>query len=331
MITELTDDDLVEEYRCHHSWKDNPWLWILGGAFGILMAFFGFAVGLMTRPDPLRLQLMTTLPLMMGGSAIIRGFSLRKIPTGVKIEPDGLFIYFPNETIHYQWAEIGLAKVETSGMHQKKNVTLYNREGKVLHRLQNTFDSFEQMSESILSRVERKSGETAEKIKKKHSRKEAWLCFGVGLFFACAGAFMAWDTFETQRRDTLLKEVAIEGEAEIVRRFVAPNGVTHRLEYRVTNNLGTSATRNAEVEVWYWDSLDEVETVPVRYVEEFPKYSELIEGEVKEEEEFTESVSGKFLITGIASLFSLVGLTVGVLGFCGINIKIGEGTRKKTS
>ncbi len=75
------------------------------------------------------------------------------------------------------------------------------------------------------------------------------------------------------------QQVAVPGEARIERRFLAPNGVTPRLEYRITTADGLTATRNAEVTRDDWDRLEEASNVPVVYVADEPAISRLTEGE----------------------------------------------------
>ena len=95
----------------------------------------------------------------------------------------------------------------------------------------------------------------------------------------------------------------VPGEAEIVRRFVAPNGVTRRLEYRVTGVGGQTGTRNAEVTLAYWESLEDAKTVPVIYVPQEPAVSRLVDGEV-----------GSRDLSDSPAV--MIGLSVGLIALC---------------
>ena len=91
--------------------------------------------------------------------------------------------------------------------------------------------------------------------------------------------------------------------AEVVRRFTAPNGVTRRLEYRVTGVGGRTGTRNAEVKSAYWNRLENAKTVPVVYVPDEPAVSRLVEGEV-ESRDLADSPG------------FMMGLSVALIGLC---------------
>ncbi len=86
-------------------------------------------------------------------------------------------------------------------------------------------------------------------------------------------------------RAQLLKESGVETDAEIVERFLAPNGVTPRLVYRVTSPDGRSATRNAQLERMVWQDLEGEKTVRVRYVPDEPSISRVLEGEVEDRQQ----------------------------------------------
>ena len=63
-------------------------------------------------------------------------------------------------------------------------------------------------------------------------RAGRWLARMGGLL--ALAAVNLWMIQREQRAQRLLSEAAVPGDAEIVRRFLAPNGVTARLEYLVT-------------------------------------------------------------------------------------------------
>jgi hypothetical protein len=120
---------------------------------------------------------------------------------------------------------------------------------------------------------------------------------------AFASGFIAWKTHENQRALRLLAEHGEPGEAEIIRRFVAPNGITKRVEYKVTNSAGLTATRNVEVEPSYWDRLEGAKSIAVIWVPNEPSASRLALGEAKDRE-FTNTPAGGY---GLAALGGLLG------------------------
>jgi hypothetical protein len=97
----------------------------------------------------------------------------------------------------------------------------------------------------------------------------------------------------------------VHGEGEIVRRFVAPNGVTKRIEYRVQG----SKLRNVEVDPILWDQLEHAKTVPVVHIPDEPDINRLEFGEVKKDD-FTGTPAGGYLLSTLGGLMALF-----VLGF----------------
>ena len=92
--------------------------------------------------------------------------------------------------------------------------------------------------------------------------------------------------------------------AEIVRRFIAPNGTTKRIEYRLVNAAGVSATRNVEVEPGFWDRLGNAKTIDVIWVPAEPFASRLLDGEVNERE-FTKTPVGGYGLAALGGLLAL--------------------------
>jgi hypothetical protein len=121
---------------------------------------------------------------------------------------------------------------------------------------------------------------------------------------ALGAGFAAWTTHENQRALRLLAARGEPGQAEIIRRFVAPNGVTKRVEYKLVNSAGRTATRNVEVEPRFWDRLEGAKSIPVIWVPEEPSISRLALGEVRDNE-FTKTPAGGYGLAALAGLFGV--------------------------
>jgi len=69
----------------------------------------------------------------------------------------------------------------------------------------------------------------------------------LGSLLGMGAVFIAFRTHADQRGNTLLRTKGVQGDGEIVRRFVASNGVAKRLEYRIAGaavkNIGRSRVR----------------------------------------------------------------------------------------
>jgi hypothetical protein len=142
-----------------------------------------------------------------------------------------------------------------------------------------------------------------------------------------AGIAIAWMTHREARAAQLLAKASLPGQAEIVRHFLAPNGITPRLEYKITTEAGISGTRNAELARDYWDSLEDATSVAVVYVPGEPWISRLVEGEV-EETDFTRTPLGGYGLGAAAMVMGLFFLGASVLQWRGWDIDLDSKTGK---
>ena len=219
------------------------------------------------------------------------------------VGPQGVCIEDRRGQRHYSWADIGWAATGTSTMGFRRQLTLYDIRGKTIASLSDAFDGFDSLVEQVQSHIAKKADATAPTIQKRKGRKSAVFVASVALILGAVSIANLWMGFEEKRTAKLLQEAGVPGEAEIVRRFVAPNGVTRRLEYRVSGVGGQTGTRNAEVTPAYWDSLETAKTVPVIYVPQEPAVSRLVQGEV-ESRDLSDSPA------------VMIGLSVVLIGMC---------------
>jgi hypothetical protein len=147
-------------------------------------------------------------------------------------------------------------------------------------------------------------------------------CFVFGCVLAAGAVFIAVTTREMQRANKLLSLKGVPGEGELVRRFVAPNGVTKRIEYRVAG----STVNNVEVESRFWNQLEDAKTVPVVYVPEEPNISRLQEGLVPDDD-LTSTPGGGYLLSGLGGLMALFVLGYSPLAWMGYDLVFDEKQR----
>lgn len=257
------------------------WVCFGVGLMSIAFAAAGFAIALALRVDQITLQFLVTGPTLVGIALIAASRLMAQTPKQVTVGPEGLCIDHerqPRQKI--AWQDIAWAAVGNAGLMQQRQLLIYDRQGKTLVGLSDSFEDYKQLIKQIQKAVAKKQDETSESVRRSKARKSA-------LFLGAAAAFLSfiaganfWMASETERTDALFERDAIAGQAEVVRVFVAPNGVTKRLEYRVTGHNGQTATRNAEVTDAYYHQLETATTVPVRYVPAEPAISRLVDGEV---------------------------------------------------
>jgi hypothetical protein len=282
----------------------NGTLLMLAGVAGMCVAALGFALAIYARPGQLALHSMTTLPAILSVGALTAGWRLLRTPGRVIVGSDGLTIETSRGERRLRWSDVGSAGVETGGMTHRRLLNITDVDGKSIAKLDQSFDDFDAMVAIISRHVEAKGDDTSARILRKKARRNAILAFTVGLFMAVACIFVAWTTRAEQRAGRLLAEKGEPGEAELVRRFVAPNGVTKRIEYRVTSAGKPSGTRNVEVEPDYWESLAGAKSVPVVFVPDEPGISRLERGEVIEKD-LTKRPAGGYLLAALGGLLAL--------------------------
>jgi hypothetical protein len=304
------------------------WLCFIGGIAMFMFAAIGFAAALIALVGQIELQFMVTGPTLVGVALVAASRHMARTPTQVTVGPDGICIdhdHKPREK--FGWDQIAWAAIGNAGMLQQRQLLLYDRNGKTLAGLSDSFEDFKQLIKQVQRAVARKTDADAEQVRLKKARTSA-------VFLACGSVFLSvicvanfWMATETERTNSLFDREATDGEAEIVRRFVAPNGVTKRLEYRVAGANGQTATRNVEVTDLYWDSLNEAMTVPVRYVPGEPAVSRLVAGEVtsKDWSESPGMMKGLSLILGA---FCLLGFLAAAMQWSGWDIDLNSQSGK---
>src|SRR5262245_45483021 len=287
-------------------------LWWLGGFVMLFVAVFGFVVALFGRVDPLRLQLLTTLPLLMAFASFAQAWSARKLLTKIRTYPHGLEIFRGTAVQAIDWGEIAFASTDSSPMTHQKRLNLFDTAGKKMATITDSFPNFKELVSRVEAEVSARAGEATEVIRMRKARRAALILAGISvplLLIAVANVFLAR---AKQRENKMLATSAVPAEATIVRRFIAPNGVTRRLEYEVRDASGETATRNAEVINEYWDSLEGAKTVPVMTVPGEPGYSRLVSGEVPQDE-FSENPLVMYGLSIAMGIFCLVCLVMAVI------------------
>src|SRR5262249_42978843 len=144
----------------------------------------------------------------------------------------------------------------------------------------------------ISARIAAKGDDTAAQLKLAKAKKSAMLAGVAGLTFLPLSVLVLVINMKEIRGDELLTTTGVAGQGRIDRRFIAPNGVTARLEYKITTPDGKTGTHNAEVERFYWQSLEGAKTVPVIYAKNEPEFSRLATGEIESSDSMKQPMIG---------------------------------------
>jgi hypothetical protein len=288
-------------------------------AFGFFAAAIaGFAFAIVLRVNRFSLHAMTTLPCMFSIAALGLALTLRRSPRRVVVDSTGVTLDSGSTIRTIPWSEIGYANVKQIEFAQRRVLSICDCSGKKIAAINDGFDDFDQLRDLILAKVASRPDDVAERIRMRRAKRAALgaVALGGGMLVACA--FIARTTYDDQRAAALLASAGVPGEAEIMRRFVAPNGVTTRIEYKISADSGKSATRNAEVERAVWDQLKDEPTVRVVYVPDEPSISRLALGEPPSKD-ITDTPAGGYGLAGLGMLMGIFSFGAGAMFWRGLD------------
>jgi hypothetical protein len=318
--------DLVEQvFLRDMGWGANPLPWLLGGLAALGFAAVGFVVAILSRVDQLSLHAMTTLPTLLGIGALAAARTLACTPREVTVDPEGVRIEGRRGVQSLAWDQIAWASVATVALGYRRELVIFDVQGKTLTRLSEAFLDFDRMVESITERIAQRQDDATDKVRLRRARRSAVMTAIISLLLLGVVGANLWMARSRQRADRLLQEAGVPGEAEIARRFLAPNGITPRLEYRITTPDGRSATRNAEVVRPYWDQLEGATGVPVVYVPGEPEISRLANGEPRNKD-ITDSPLVMYGVCAVLGVLCLVFLGAAAFQWRGWDIKLDSKT-----
>lgn len=300
-------------------------LLIIGGIALIGFALIGFVICLIVRVNQFTLQCLTTLPTLLGIGTIMRGWTSIRSPSEVIVDQDGITLAGGPGGRTISWDEVGLASATDAPLAHKRRLTLFDKRGKSLATISNDFDDFEKLVDQVRGYVASQPENVSGSLQLSKARRMSLLTGFFGIFLGVAAVFIAYDTWQTKRGQELLATSGVEGEGKVLRRFLAPNGVTRRIEYEVAGADGRTASHNVEVERTYWDELEGAATVPIRYVPAEPQFSYLLTGEIEEDKH---GPIGGYGLSAGGAVLSLFMLGVSIMQFCGWDFGTDPKTKK---
>jgi hypothetical protein len=197
----------------------------------------------------------------------------------VRLGQEGLRILFGRQAREFVWEEIALAATADRAFGGGKSLKLYAPDGRLLATLPDALEGFDLLVADVQRRLAAKPHAKSEAVATRRLRKRAaGLICGAFLAWALGGA-NGWLAYSDARAQRLLKESSVPGEAMVVRKFVAPDGRTHRIEYRLAGVDG-APLENVEVNPLFWSAMVEGQRLPVLYVPADPSVSHLRIGQI---------------------------------------------------
>ena len=298
-------------------------VFLIGGGLAILLGLATAAVMVFRPTVPIYRFTFATVPPMIGGVFLLgRGIARLRTAARVTADDDGLTIERGSgRRDFFEWDELAYAEDESGGNFGRA-LKVYDTAGRCVANLRDSLQPFDVFAAAIKEYLGREDDAAqvaaVDRLRLRRNRRVALGVLPLGIVFGLLGVWLISDAFEQQRASRLLKSQAVAGTAEIVKLFLAPNGVTPRLVYRVTPD---SDERNVEVPRPMWDALHGFDRVPVKYVAGEPSISR-VSGEIDDGITMSPWLATAFLLM---PLFFIGGAVFLLLGY---DLRDGRGDRQ---
>lgn len=292
----------------------------IAAATGVAMEF--------ARPlHSVALHFAVPFPATVALAAVVNIFRLRRSPTSLIVGRNGIQVERNGDRRDYSWEEVGWSKVCDIEPPGHQQLVVYDVAGSSLLKLTDAIDDFDELVRLVRLYTAMTPGSRSEEFHRKRVSRAPYIVIAAGIVLLPLSAFLAWNTWDTQRTARLLETAAIPGNATIVRLFLASDGVTRRLEYRVNAAGRNPPIRNVEITEALWLQLKGAQTVPVLFVPNEPEISRLTDGEVPRVVNEHSPIFDYGLALAM-SLFALLFLCAGLLNASGWNVEFDHVKRR---
>lgn len=273
------------------------------------------------------IQLGVTVPSIIGVFALIGAATLKKAGAAVEVDQDELRIDQGKDIERHAWGELAWSRVDQSLGQTGRVLKIYDTQGKLAVQIPETIEDFDCLIDAVRERLSDQPESLRNAVGRKQGRKQALLLAGIGVVMLAVALGNVWMTYHDAANDARLAAEGEDGQATIVRKFLAPNGVTTRIEYELMNDAGVSAMHNVEVEPLLWELLSENDSVAVVWVPDAPHLARLQAGEIGRDDPLDRPVVSYGLSVAVG-LLALLGLVAGVLSWFGWDLDFDSQTRK---
>ena len=270
-------------FRASSDFTSTPWPYFAGGFALFAFAIFSFVAALGSRTGPMQLHLSTTLPSIVAVGLISTGYRLARSPREVEVGEERLVVRSRRGEQVLRWEDVAWADVQTQAMTNRQVLVVYGNDGRALLRLPSNLEPFQWLTEAVRGRLTARPSPHSSDVQWRKSRRNAVFFLFLAVFAAAGGGFMGWTGY-TERRDAQLMDTrGVDGEGLVVRKFVAPDGRTHRIEYRVAGAGDDAYLHNVEVDPRVWLLLESGSRLPIKTVPGHPEIARLRAGEIADD------------------------------------------------
>jgi hypothetical protein len=259
---------------------------------------------------------------------LVAAWSFAQTPREISVGRDGLTILRRRGSQSYRWDEIGWATITTVPVFNRRRLVLFDAKGQTLAKIDEDFEEFDRLERLVKKRIAATGPEAAERIRTNKARRAAAVTAAGSTVMLALCGFMIWKTHADQLAAHALEEHGVEGQAAILRHFIAPNGITRRIEYRVTTPDGRSGTRNVEVIRPVWELLEGESAVAVVYDPDNPGNSRLVSGQADEKDDITDDPIIVYGLCAFLGLICILGWASAILHWNGLSIDLDSKTGK---
>jgi hypothetical protein len=304
-----------------------PGAWMTAGFGLVLVAIAGMALAIMANIGTLGLQSMTTLPILFAIGSFLNARSLRRTPSRVVVSAAGLQLESGAGTRRIAWDESAWVAEQPVLFSSRKQLVLLDASGSAIDRILADLENYPVLEAIVRGRIGTRQDNAASTVRRARLRKQGWLLCLVSplmILLAAENARMALRERADQRD---LASIGVVTEGRILRRFIAPNGRTRRLEFEVTDASGLTARRNVEVDDATYEALAEIESVPVIAVPGRPRASHLLVGEIVRSDPGAEPAM-MLVLSAFLALFMSGLFAAGIAAFLGYEVDWNKTTRK---
>src|SRR5690606_34693955 len=184
----LEVDDLEFVYELKTPVGYRPAVYVLSGMASLALAAAAFAPGLLLPPgrQPFGMFIASTVVPTLGALALFAGaLGQWRSPRRIAIGPQGLSVDDERSTRKWAWKEVGWATIGTGAFSFRKQLVVYDPEGRKLVTVGPDFEHFDELAEGIRQAVNQHQPDAAERIRRRKAKRSA------AFLIACGVAFMA--------------------------------------------------------------------------------------------------------------------------------------------
>lgn len=294
----------------------------LAGILAVL-GICGFFICLKLMPSALYVHLCSSLPITLAVFTYLQARNLKKLPREIGISSRGLRIHRDTQDTLHPWETVGWVNQElTQG--GGKQLRIFGMRGEELLLVTNDLKNFDILVEGINEWLVQFPEDKVNPFRLAKLRRLAWGLCSFGMFWLIGAIFLGFDAWQSQEENNKLKTRGVPMQAEVVSCFLAPDGITPRLAYRLKTE-GHVAERNAQLARELYPIYAKATSVPVIAVPGELDISRLAFGEVSDRNSSPAETASLALLTTLLALFFL---TVAGFSFSGREIDYDSKTSK---